>query len=141
MLYRTNRRGVKFIRIDGYCSECGKSGGCLHKLSIENEPTDQASFVVMDVIQEGNHSHEKKSQMRDQAKKCIEIKDIFKKIRYVCLTPTLRCLTEIDALQNLIRNRPRDKMNVLIDRSFRVEEESLILNSTALEANIHQNKI
>ena len=71
------------------------------------------------------------------------IKDILKKICYVCLTPSLdtRCLTEIDALQKLIRNRPRDKMNDLIDASFRVDEESLILNSTAVEANKTFTKI
>ena len=77
ILYRTTRNGVKFIRIDGYCSACGRSGGCFYKISIDREPKEDSTFIVVDVVQEGNHLHQKIEKIKSQARKCIE-NDLYK---------------------------------------------------------------
>ena len=71
------------------------------------------------------------------------IKEIFQRICYICLSPTLNqvCLSEIETMQKLIKDRPQDKINELIDESFKDKNESLILNSTTNEANKTSTKI
>ena len=69
---KSTRKGVPYIRIDGYCSACGKGvAGAKYKFTFDKKPEDETLYINVIASITGTHVHQEKQQQRGELKRKI----------------------------------------------------------------------